>query len=475
MRGRRVGAQSSEDRAKDERRWRMMPSVVLTLLVLMLAGVSTWLLFAGSPLKSAPASAEAAVPTEAVPTLPPDTSGRNTPIWIGVMGEGSNGNSSASALNPPLHKAWNVRLSGDAATEQETAISVVGNRLLVSKPDRMLLYEAKTGTLLRDITPEQPVAAGTRNLTTLSPDGRYIYYATDRLRDNLSYSGCCSQTNQPTFGLVAYDIEAGHNVWRYETGPNTVFVQTYYGDLVISYTANDSTSNGALEVVNPTTGRQRWQKIYGSSMSVKAKLAISKYTVVAYLSDGKLVAHDLYSGRSLWQIYVPDGHRLMADQTNVFLTQKHGLEVFFANDGSRDEAASFVDEQSSDEYVEVANDYGSTYVAAATGLENKSNRLTRIWNGRQRWISSFQEMPRSMAVSNDHIYMVASGNGHNHLLGFRRSDGKEVWRSADLPSGEGVSISRPVVAGSMLYIVAADTIYAYAGVQQPAAQLTTQP
>ncbi len=466
MTGRRGQINAELDRGKQEpilqyaarmrtQHWRLISSLVL--LVLSTAVLSTMF-----PVLLAPFLSD----------LQPLTSVDNNQSWVGVMHDAGNANASAATLRPPLREAWSVA-TNEALNDASAVVSVVGDRLLVSTAERMILYNASDGKELKSIRLKWSMADDGRKLSTLSLDGNFIYYVSDHtdyktVADNVDNQGCTfcrPYYPAPSYYITALNTSTGKIVWEHQLGGSFVFVQDPNRPyLIVSDNYEVISLSGHVRAINRLTGELVWQTGEWNPLNMRAKLAVSGDSVFVYFADGELSSLDASQGQLRWKLEVENAHRLLADKDHVYLTFNHGVKAYNRN-GGYDPTFSYVDKVQTDKYVESAIVDGTFYVAATTDLENIASRLVSVKYGRTNWDSSFMVVPSTMVASEEYIYMVAYSYNHSYLLAFKRSNGEPVWQSAELSSHGGIIRSRPIIANNMLYVIYDGFLHAYAGVQ----------
>lgn len=286
------------------------------------------------------------------------------------------------------------------------------------------------------------------------------------------------------YRLHAFGLADGQERWRVEL-PGSFLSPAVVDDTVFVRAEADST--GSLVALNRETGVQRWSFQFPSVGSSYDNIGGHVTSPVAF--DGivvagaarSMIALNVQSGAVVWQFESAEpiaSSAAMDDNTVYFadFTHLYALDLqtgkqrwHFTHDAVTlffaplvvNNTVIAVDRNTiyalarSDGQVLWQRSFGNQEVipAAATDDQLYVKSVNQLWavnahSGEVRWnyaTTNFVSLP---ALTAEHLYIVTRSDGGSQLRTLQQRDGKEVWRSEDLP----FSNSAPVAANGAIYV-----------------------
>lgn len=194
--------------------------------------------------------------------------------------------------------------------------------------------------------------------------------------------------------LVALNAQSGAVVWQFESAEPIASSASVAGDAV--YVADFT----HLYAVDLQSGRPRWQFAHDTMTLFFAPIVVNE--MVMAVDHDTIYALARSDGHPLWQRTFADREVMPAAATNeqIYVKSVNQLWALNAQNG------------------EVLWNYAAT---------------------------NFVSLP---ALTDAHLYVITRSDGGSQLRALQQADGKEAWRSANLP----LSNSAPIAANGAIYV-----------------------
>ncbi|MBV7338419.1 PQQ-binding-like beta-propeller repeat protein [Chloroflexi bacterium TSY] len=198
--------------------------------------------------------------------------------------------------------------------------------------------------------------------------------------------------------LIAFDVDKGSEIWRYQTVDPIASSVSVAGDLL--YLA-DFERVYALEVA---TGAERWQFEHGTLTLYFAPVVFGERVIVT--SFDRVIALDRQNGKILWEKQFDEMSMIPAAASTRYAFAKSTNQLFALD----------------------------------------------IQDGRMAWsygATNFVSLP---VVTENQLYIVTRADGGSQLRALNLADGQEVWRTSDAE----YSNAAPIASGNAVYVRTVD-------------------